>query len=332
MAQRRGDGQPGIVLLQMGGPNAPGELGPFLRNLFTDPEMIRLPRWLAPLQPVLGRLYGTYRVRAVRDEYEAIGWSDLNLTTARLARNLEARLDGQVAGVETAMRYTPPRARAAVGDLLDAGADRLVGVTLYPFFSRATTGSSAKDLECALEATGPDLELDIVDRWGSHPRFIELQAAYTQQTIEQASEDRDDLGELAVLLSTHGIPEAYVADGDPYEEEVREGAGLLDDALDGVDRVELAFQSDVGPVEWLRPHVPDAIAELVGDGVDTLVIVPFGFVSEHIETLYEIDVEYHNHALSAGIDRVLRVPAFDAAPAFANLLAELVEDHLGAPA
>lgn len=316
----------GVALLQMGGPASTDELGPFLRNLFCDPEMIRLPPWLAPFQPVLGRLYATWRTPRVRPDYEAIGYSNILATTRSLGQAVETRLNGRGAPVRVAMRYTEPRARAALASLAEAGAERLVTLPLYPFYSHATTGSSILDFEDAARAEGFDGELLPIEAWGNHPGFLELTAAWTRRTVEQAGPE--ELGSVAILLSTHGIPQAYVDAGDPYEAQVRQAAGQLGKLLEDVAPVTLTFQSDVGPVEWLRPYVPEAIDTLAADGVDTLVIVPFGFVSEHIETLYEIDVEYTDHAHEAGIDRVLRVPTFDDAPAFAELLARVLEARL----
>lgn len=331
------DGTPatGVVLLQMGGPEGPEDLAPFLRALFTDPEMIRLPTWLSPLQGLLGRAYGTWRAGKVQPEYERIGWSSLNATTVSLAKRVEARLDGQVQGVEVAMRYTEPRASTAVARLADRGVDHLAAVTLYPFYSTATTGSSLTDLEAALADHAPDLTLSSVDRWGGKEGFLSLTEAWTRRTLEQVQQTHRDLGRTAILLSAHGIPQAYVEDGDPYLDEVHAAATWLADRLEDrpdVERVVLAFQSDVGPVEWLRPYTDDAIRDLAADGIDTLVVVPFGFVSEHIETLYEIDELYGEVAREAGIDRYLRVPAFDDDPAFADLIAELTAEHLEAQA
>lgn len=329
------DGIPatGVVLLQMGGPQGPEELAPFLRALFTDPEMIRLPAWLSPFQGLLGRAYGTWRAGKVQAEYERIGWSSLNPTTLSLAKRVETRLDGRVQGVEVAMRYTEPRASTAVDRLVDQGVEHVAAVTLYPFYSMATTGSSLLDLQEAVADTAPELTVSSVDRWGNRAGFLSLTETWTRRTLEQARQAHGDLGRTAILLSAHGIPEAYVDDGDPYEEEVQAAADWLTDRLGdqpAVERVVLAFQSDVGPVEWLRPYTGEAIRQLAADGIDTLVVVPLGFVSEHIETLYEIDELYGDVAREAGIDRYVRVPAFDDDPAFADLIAGLTAEHLGA--
>lgn len=314
----------GVALLQMGGPEAPEDLAPFLRALFSDEDMIRLPAWLRPIQPVLGGLYGTWRAREVREDYEAIGYSDLNATTETLADRVEQRLDGHVVGVEPAMRYTPPRADTALEALADDGAERVLAVTLYPFYSLATTGSSLNDLHAARDRVAPDIQLQAVERWGQAPGFLDLTEQWTRDRLAKL----DPARERAILLSAHGIPQVYLDEGDPYQDEVEGAARALADRFPD-ERVELAYQSDVGPVEWLRPYTPDAIRALAEDGVDELVVVPLGFVSEHIETLYEIDVEYREIAEDAGIDGYHRVPAFDAAPAFADLLAGMVEDALG---
>lgn len=315
----------GIALLQMGGPETPEALPPFLRRLFTDPEMIRLPSWLEPLQTPLGALYGTLRAGRVREDYEAIGFSDLNPTTRSLAESVDDRLGDAVVGVEPAMRYTEPRATTALDRLTEAGAERVLAVTLYPFFSLSTTGSSLVDLENARDEHAPELDLDAVDRWGSEEAYLDATADWTRETIREHAGE----GSRAVLLSAHGIPKPYLEEGDPYKDEVTEAAKALGKRLPD-ERVELAFQSDIGPVEWLDPSTEDAIRALADEGVDELVIVPFGFVSEHIETLFEIDVEYRELAHEAGIEHVHRVPAFDDAPVFAEIVADLARREVEA--
>lgn len=321
------DKETGIALLQMGGPRGPEELPGFLRALFQDPEMIRLPKWLRPLQGPLGAAYGSHRAREVREEYEAIGWSPLVETVSALGDELQARLDGRIAGVEAAMRYTQPRAAPALERLTDAGIEHVLALPLYPFFSLATTGSSLKDLRRARDALAPGVTIEAIHDWGTLPGHVDLVAKRLGGTLEEVEgEDR------AVLLSAHGLPESYVhREQDPYRDQVEKGAQTLSDRFPN-ERFQLAFQSDVGPVDWLEPSTPDTIEKLAADGVDELVVVPFGFVAEHIETAYEIDEEYRQLAHEAGISEVHRVPTFGAAPDLAGLLSDLVRARLEAPA
>jgi ferrochelatase len=316
----------GLVLLQMGGPRSADQLPSFMRSLFQDPEMIRLPGCPRPVQSLLGGAYGTLRARRIREEYEAIGWSPLVPTIEELAGELHDRLDGAVGPIEPAMRYTPPRAETAVRALDEAGVDHAIALPLYPFYSLATTGSSLKDLREARDAIRPGLTIEAIHSWGELEGHVDLVADRLAATLEDVDTD-----EGAVLLSAHGLPEAYVQDeADPYRAKVEDAADQLA-ARFPAERVELAFQSDVGPVDWLSPSTPEAIDELAEE-VDELVIVPFGFVAEHVETLVEIDEEYREHALDAGVDEVHRVPTFGADGDFADLLADLVRARREAPA
>lgn len=344
----------GAVLLQMGGPRSPEELGPFMRALFQDREMIRLPGWLGFAQGILGGVYGTLRARKLRDGYEQIGWSPLVGTLEELADEIEARLDGEIEHVELAMRYTPPRAQAAVQALEARGVEHVVALPLYPFFSLATTGSSLKDLRSARDEVAPGMRIEAIHEWGTLEGHVDLVADRLARTLATAGEglhaegkehdsDTHERGEdaparsasdgtRAVLLSAHGVPRAYIdRDGDPYPQRVETAAAQLSARFPD-ERVELAFQSDIGPVSWLDPSTPEAIDRLAADGVEELVLVPFGFVAEHIETLEEIDQEYRAHAHAAGIDTVHRVPTFGSDEDFADLLAGILRDRLEVPA
>lgn len=317
----------GVALLQMGGPRNEDELAPFLRALFQDPEMIRLPAWLSPAQGLLGAAYGTWRARHVAPDYQAIGWSPLVATVEEIAEALETRLDGAVRAVHPAMRYTPPRARDAIHALKQAGVDHVLAVPLYPFYSLATIGSSLKDLRNARDRVHPGLTIEALHGWGTHPRHLDLVAARLEATLDEANP-----GERAVLLSAHGLPQAYVDEhGDPYRGQVEQAAKRLAKRFPN-ERVELGFQSDVGPVAWMEPSTEQAIEAIAEDGVEALVIVPFGFVAEHVETAFEIDEEYRRHAHESGIETVHRAPTFGADPDFVDLLETLVQARLEAPA
>lgn len=313
--------------MQMGGPRSPDELAPFMRSLFSDPEMIRLPGPWSALQGPLGAVYGTWRAHRLRADYEAIGWSPLVDTLDEVGHALADRLEGSIATVELAMRYTPPRARSALEALDEQGLDHAIALPMYPFYSMATTGSSLADLREARTEVRPGLTIEPIHGWGTLEGHADLVAQRLEATLAEA-----DGGERAVLLSAHGLPRAYVEhEKDPYRRQVETAAGKLADRFPE-ERVELAFQSDIGPVDWLRPSTPDTIHELADDGVEELVIVPFGFVAEHVETLEEIDQEYAELAREAGIERVHRAPTFGADSDLVDLLADVVQARLEAPA
>lgn len=318
----------GLVLLQMGGPQNPDQLAPFLRALFQDPEMIRLPTWMKPLQRMLGGLYGSLRARDVLDEYEAIGWSPLVPTIQTIADRLERRLDGSIHGIEPAMRYTPPRATTAIQNLTEAGIDHLIALPLYPFYSLATTGSNLKDIRQARDQINPSLTIEPIHHWGTHPTHIDLVQTRLEDTLEHAGQG----DHRAVLLSAHGIPQAYVDnDNDPYPRLVKAAADKLAQRFPH-ERIELAYQSDLGPVRWVSPSTPEAIETLAQGGVDELVLVPFGFLTDHIEVAYEIDDEYREHAHDHGIEHVHRAPTLGTDEDLIDLLTQLTRHRLEAPA
>ena len=324
----------GVVLMNMGGPDSLEAVEPFLRNLFSDRDLIKLP-WGGFGQGALARLVAGRRAPKVRELYRSIGGrSPIAELTDRQARGLEAAL--RAAGVDcrchVAMRYWKPFADDAVRALKAEGADRVLALTLYPHFSYSTTGSSLKDLARALADTGVTAPLSSIDRFGEDESYLDALAETV--TAGLADFPAAERGEVPVLFSAHGLPQRYVDNGDPYEREVRATVAGVVARLDLGDRWRLGFQSKVGPVKWLGPSTEQVIHDLARRGAGKLLVVPVAFVSDHIETLQEIDLLYRDVALAAGIEDFRRAPALNDRPAFIAALACLVRRHLdaGAPA
>jgi ferrochelatase len=320
----------GVVLMNMGGPDSLEAVQPFLRNLFSDRDLIKLP-WGGLGQGLLARLIAGRRAPKVRELYRSIGGkSPIAELTWRQARGLEAALRG--AGRDcrcyVAMRYWKPFADDAARTLRADGVDRVLALTLYPQFSFATTGTSLKDLRRALEAAAVSAPLEAIDRYGDDDAYLDALAETVTDGL--AGFPADARAHVPVLFSAHGLPQRYVDRGDPYEREVRATVAGVVARLGLADRWHLGFQSKVGPVKWLGPSTEAVIHDLARGGAKALLVVPVAFVSDHIETLQEIDLLYRDVARDAGITGFRRAPALNDRPAFIAALAGLVQRHLDA--
>lgn len=232
------------------------------------------------------------------------------------------------------MRYWHPFTESAVGDIKADGVDEVVVLPLYPHFSISTSGSSFRELQRLRQADPSFSRLPIrcIRSWYDHPGYVLAMA----ELIAAGVRSCEDPGSAHVFFSAHGVPKSYVEEaGDPYQQEIeacsRLVMGKLEDLLGHDNPYTLAYQSRVGPVEWLKPYTDEALVRLGEEGVKELVVVPISFVSEHIETLEEIDIEYREIATEAGISNFVRVPALDTYPTFIKGLADLVQQAQAGP-
>ncbi len=324
-------GRVGVLLLNLGGPDRLEDVRPFLYNLFSDPEIIRLPvPWL---QSPLAWLISTSRAKKSQANYQQIGGgSPLRRITEEQARALQKQLSqqGQDAEVYVGMRYWHPFTEEAVAQVKRDGIDKLVVLPLYPHFSISTSGSSFRLLEDLWQEDSALQEINytVIPSWYDSPGYLEAMADLIAQQLDKLANP----DQAHVFFSAHGVPVSYVEEvGDPYQREIEACAQLIMQRLGRPNAYTLAYQSRVGPVEWLKPYTEDAIKELAEKGVQDLVVVPLSFVSEHIETLQEIDMEYREVAEEAGIERFSRVPALNTHPVFINDLANMVINALNAP-
>lgn len=324
----------------MGGPRVPEDVEPFLERLFADPDIIRLPRLLRPFQPRLARAVARRRAPSIREKYRrtgatgtsslpeallarsATGGSPLCATTERLAERVEKELAarGAWSPVAPCFRYIDPGADATLDALARSGAGDVLAVTLYPHWSATTTGSSWSDLRRAAEARG--VPARPLERWGLHPGYLDLAAKDAQAAIDRVP--LEHRRKVHVVFSAHGIPMRYVREGDPYADEVRATAKALAERIEGHDGWSLAFQSAVGPVEWLRPYTDQHVREH-GSAWSACVVVPLGFVSDHIETLWDADVLIRDAARMAGVPFYTRAALFNDRAEFAAMVADLVQ-------
>lgn len=324
-------GRVGVLLLNLGGPEKPEDVRPFLFNLFSDPEIIRLPQpWL---QKPLAWMISTLRAKKSQENYKRIGGgSPLRRITEEQAQALQARLreQGQDATVYIGMRYWNPFTEEALARIKADRTEQLVILPLYPQYSISTSGSSFRLLE-QLWQKDPSLQAidyTVIPSWYQSPGYLKAMAQLIAREIDRCPNPE----QAHVFFSAHGVPVSYVEEaGDPYQREIEACARLIMETLGRSNPYTLAYQSRVGPVEWLKPYTDDALRELAEQGVQDLVVVPISFVSEHIETLEEIDIEYREVAEEAGIKTFQRVPALNTDSTFIDDLATLVNDALVAP-
>jgi len=324
-----------IVLFNLGGPDDLASVEPFLVNLFSDREIIELPLGAA-LQPVMARIIAKMRGPSVRRNYARIGGGSpqLGITRAQ-ADALEMQLNagsgpGRRFRVFIAMRYSRPSSADALEAIAAAGIRRIVTLTLFPHWSKATTGSSRNEFDRALAdprwAPNPFDVSHIEHYYGDHG-YLDAMTATVRDAWEAIPADRRN--RAVILFSAHGLPQKFIDEGDPYVAHIQATRWGILERLNLPNRQLLAYQSRTGPVKWLGPGTEDVIEELGREGVKDLFIVPLSFVSDHIETLYEIDLLFADAAHKAGITGYYRPEALNAHPLFISALNRLVRRHIG---
>jgi protoporphyrin/coproporphyrin ferrochelatase len=323
-------GRVGVLLLNLGGPEKPEDVQPFLFNLFSDPEIIRIP--FPALQKPLAWLISSRRAKTSQANYQQIGGgSPLRRITEEQGTALKHKLaeKGKEAEVYVGMRYWHPFTEEAVDQIKRDDIEKLVVLPLYPQYSISTSGSSFRLLE---QLWQDDSKLSLIDytlipSWYERPGYIAAMAGLIRTELDKLS----DPNSAHVFFSAHGVPVSYVEEfGDPYQREIEHCTELIMQALGRPNAHTLAYQSKVGPIEWLQPYTEDAIKELAEKGTSNLVVVPISFVSEHIETLQEIDIEYRELAEEVGIKGFHRVPALDTDETFIADLADMVDEAIAA--
>jgi ferrochelatase len=321
-------GRFGVLLLNLGGPDNIEDVRPFLYNLFSDPEIIRLP--VVALQKPLAWLISTLRAKKSQANYLEIGGgSPLRKITEAQAQALQAKLQelGHDAKVYIGMRYWHPFTEEAIDQIKQDGIDNLVILPLYPQFSISTSGSSFRVLEemWRKDPILQNIKYTLIPSWYDRPGYLAAMADLLDRELQKFNHPE----QAHIFFSAHGVPLSYVEEaGDPYQREIEECTRSIMATLNRPNEYTLAYQSRVGPVEWLQPYTEDALKELGEKEVKDLLVVPISFVSEHIETLQEIDIEYREVAEEAGIKHFERVPALNVHPGFIGALADLVVDSL----
>ncbi|HLG14473.1 MAG TPA: ferrochelatase [Blastocatellia bacterium] len=318
----------GVLLFNLGGPETLADVKPFLFNLFSDPDIIRLP-W-RPMQKPLAWLISRSRYKKSSGYYAQIGGgSPLRRITDEQARALETALAtlGTPARVYVGMRYWHPFLEEALDRIRRDQISRLVVLPLYPQFSLSTTGSSLNRMNSLIAANGQCAPpLSIIRSWHDEPGYIAALSASIAEELDRFSDP--DPQRTHVVFSAHSVPVRYIDEGDPYLEQTQETVRSVMAELGGERPHHLAFQSKVGPVKWLRPSTGETIRRLARESAKQVLLVPVSFVSEHIETLYELDILYRNVAREVGIEEYRRVAALNCRTDFISALANMVQQRL----
>ena len=318
----------GVLLVQIGGPESREQLKPFLYELFVDPEILDIP--FGPLRKLVAWTIATTRAPKSAGIYERIGWSPIRRWSETQARLLEAELvkrspgAGPVPVVRVGMTCSFPFVEDALQDIREEGATRLLVLPLYPQYSVTTTRGSFNRATSALAKMGwaPERR-NAPDAWSDESGFVAAHVARIRAaaaTLPDAASSR-----TVVLYSAHSLPVKTVEkQNDPYPRHIEETVRVLDAALGGRYRSRLGYQSKVGPVEWLGPSTSEVLADLAKAGEKQVLVVPVAFVSDHVETLYEIRLLFGGEAARLGIPHYAVAEGLNDHPDFIRGLADVV--------
>lgn len=312
-----------VVLFNLGGPDGPDAVRPFLFNLFRDPAIIGAP---APIRYALAALISTTREKSAKANYAIMGGgSPLLPETEKQAKALEAALALAMPDVEArcfiAMRYWHPLSGETARQVAAFAPDNVVLLPLYPQFSTTTTGSSIKAWRKAYKGSGVQTT---VGCYPTEAGLVEAHARMIRETWEKAGSPTN----VRLLFSAHGLPEKVILAGDPYQKQIEATAAAVAARLPAEIEWTVCYQSRVGPLKWIGPSTDDEIRRAGAEGKGVM-ITPIAFVSEHVETLVELDHEYAELAQEVGAARYLRVAALGTAPEYVDGLAKAVRQAAG---
>lgn len=316
----------GIVLLNLGGPDSLEAVEPFLYNLFSDPDIIDFPLSFL-FRERLARLIARKRHPGVQEQYKKIGGkSPLKDHTLKQASLLEVRLsDHFPARVYVAMRYWEPFTEEALDAIAADGVRRVVLLPLYPHYSMATTLSSMKEWDKHVAARGLTLDATLIESYYDFPPYVDALIERVRAGLERFPDDVTP----HLLFSAHGTPMKLVRQGDPYSGHIKKTIEAIMDRGQFTQDYSLCYQSKVGPLKWLTPSTPDTIKDLAGKGVKHMLLVPVAFASDHLETLFELGIEYRHQATAAGVEQYEVTEGLNDSPLFIDALAQLVTRELG---
>lgn len=320
-----------VVVYNLGGPDGKDSIRPFLKNFFMDKNIIRAP-W--PVRVMVSELIAYRRTKREAGESYGLlgGGSPLLENTRAQERALEAHLREQDPRhdwrVFTCMRYWHPMAEQVAAAVKAWGADHIVRLPLYPQFSTTTTRSSFGDWDRACKKLGLDVPTASVCCYPFQGGFIAVSAERVRKSYWDYRGDHADQAPPRVLFSAHGLPESVISDGDPYQWQCEESARLIAEAT-GIENLDwqICYQSRVGPQKWIGPSTEDALERAAHDKVPVL-IYPHAFVSEHVETLVEIEIEYREEAEKLGVPGFARVETVGVAPDFISGLGDMIRTRL----
>jgi len=315
----------GVILFQLGGPDSPEAIEPFLYNLFCDPDIIDFPFARIARQP-LARLISSRRAKHVAHHYAEIGGKSPILDyTVRQAHALETVLRRECdARVAIAMRYWHPFTDEAIRQMAAFAPGEVVLLPLYPQYSKTTTGSSLNEWNRRFHPNGWNPRVHVVEQFHEDPAYIDS----IVRTIGESLAGFADPAEVDFVFSAHSVPVAVIEKGDPYQRQIERTTEMVWERGGWPGRKHLCYQSKVGASKWLRPSMHETIKNLAAEGRRNVLVIPISFVSDHVETLHEIDIEHREQARSLGIPNYRMTPGLNDSPAFIEALAKLVRSRV----
>jgi protoporphyrin/coproporphyrin ferrochelatase len=310
-----------VVLLNLGGPDSPGAVQPFLENLFNDPDIFKLP-----FQKTLARFVSKKRAPKVIGEYNLIGGkSPINEWTELQRKMLEDKLrsTGRDFDVHTAMRYWHPLTSVTAAEIEKRNYDQIILLPLYPHFSVSTTGSSFNEWKRVYR--GDASKVKYVNNYYDNSLYIKAINERIDQSLLKFPEERRR--NVQLVFSAHGTPVSYVKKGDPYSGHIKSTIDLVMKDRNHSHQHHLCYQSKVGPAKWLEPATDTKIEELAERGYKDLLIIPISFVSDHVETSFELDIEYRHVADENKIENYIVMEGLNDSQTFIDSLFELTMKH-----
>ncbi len=320
----------GVVLLNLGGPDSLEAVEPFLNNLFNDPDIIDFPLSFL-FRKRLAKFIAKRRHARVQLQYKEIGGkSPLKAHTLRQAELLEQKLNEKLSAlVYVAMRYWKPFTEEALDKVERDGLRKIVLLPLYPQFSKATTLSSLKEWEKQINSRGLQnkIETILIESYHDFPPYIDAFVERVNSALQRFPAIAQ--GDVHLLFSAHGTPMKLVREGDPYSRQIAETVDAIMRRGNYSQKHSLCYQSKVGPLKWLTPSTPDTIANLAASGVRNMLLIPVAFTSDHLETLFELNIEYRRLANEKGVAQYEVTEGLNDSPLFIDALARLVFEKLG---
>jgi len=327
------DTRVGVVLFQLGGPDSLDAIEPFLYNLFCDPDIIDFPFARLAREP-LARLISSRRAGKVRKHYQEIGGkSPIGEVTARQAQALEAELTKSlVARVVVAMRYWHPLTDAAIRDLMAFAPEEIVLLPLYPQYSSTTTGSSLNEWQRQFPREHA-ATVHVVREFHTHPLYLDAVVERIEQGLGRFRRSNGHAArvpsDVHLLFSAHSIPVSVIHGGDPYQTHIEATVKAVMERGRWANPHSLCYQSRSGPGHWLQPFIHESLQQITARGAERVLVVPIAFVSDHVETLHEINIEAREMAETLGIQQFETMEGLNDLPAFISALADLVLRKVG---
>lgn len=320
----------------MGGPDSIEALEPFLRNLFSDPDIFKIP----VAQKFFAKIIARKRAPKVAKEYELIGgkspineWTELQrqMLEEELRANFysgntpkETGFDSAKTDVFVAMRYWKPFTDVTAEKVAKGNYDKVILLPLYPHYSITTSGSSFNEWSRVYK--GDTSKVEVIRNYFDHPTYIKALNERIDEALLKWSEEKR--GGVNILFSAHGTPVSLVKNGDPYSKEIKVTMEEVMKQRGYSHKYHLSFQSKVGPVKWLTPATDVKLMEFGAAGVKDVLVVPISFVSDHVETSFELDIEYRHNAEEAKIENYIVMTGLNDSKTFVKCLAELVTQRL----